>query len=206
MKKFLRVSFALLLLPTLLLIGCSGSSTSTSPVSGNARIEGQVVADAGLDFAKTASKSLRDADDAPGPVYPVSGATVELLRNGSVIATTTTDEYGRFQFSGLAAGVYDVRVVSGGEAVAHYHAVVAADQSLTIYGRVIDGEYLWDGEYGPGPHWDDMPQGPHWGEGFQGAAPGPGYWHDGQQWCDPQGTPQGTGPHGPGGGPHHQAL
>ena len=191
MKKVLSLSFVLLLISAaFVFVGCSSDSSTSpaSPVSGIASIEGQFVADAGVDVT---TRSLRAAN-ASGTVYPVSGATVELIQNGAVLATTTTDEYGRFQFTDLATGEYDVRMLSDGEAVAHYHAVVAADQTLTVYGRVVDGDCLWDGEYCS--NWSEMTQGTHWGNGFQGASPGSGYWHDGQQWCD------GTGPHGSGNG------
>ena len=190
MKKFLSVFSVIVGVAGMLLFGCS-SDNSTSPAAGEARIEGQLVADVVQDLATSAPQSLRDADDAPRAVYPVSGVTAQLIQDGAVIATATTDEYGRFQFSDLAAGEYDVRVVSDDEAVVHYHVVVAADQSLTVYGRIVDGDCLWDGEYGS--NWSEMTQGAHWGNGFLGASPGQGYWHDGQEWCD------GTGPHGQGG-------
>jgi hypothetical protein len=186
MKKYLSVLSLLAAVASMLLFGCS-SDNSTNPSAGSAKIEGQFVADAGVDVA---ARSLR-ASNASGTVYPVSGATVQLIQDGNVVATATTDAYGRFQFTDLAVGEYDVRMLSGGEAVAHYHAVVTADQTLTVYGRVVDGDCLWDGEYGS--NWNGMTQGAHWGNGFQGASPGNGYWHDGQEWCD------GTGPHGNGG-------
>lgn len=196
MKKIGVLLSGLVLLTSSFFIGCSSdnsSSPTSIPAQGTASIEGQLVADAESTDAKSSLTLLQNASDAPGPVYPIYGATVELMKDGIVVATTTTDEYGRFQFNGLAAGDYDVRVVSDGEAIAHYHIYVNPDQTLTMYGRVVAGDCRWDQE--TGPHWDDMSQGPHWGEGFQGASPGQGYRHDGQQWCDPQGS----GPHGPGG-------
>lgn len=196
MKKIGMLFIGLVFLASGLFMGCSNDnslSPSATPEAGTASIEGQLVADAGSPIAKDSRVLLQNASDTPGPVYPIYGATVELLKDGTVVATMTTDEYGRFQFSGLAAGDYDVRVVSDGEAIAHYHIYVHPDQTITAYGRVVAGDCQWDQENGP--HWDDMPHGPHWGEGFQGASPGQGCWHDGQQWCDPQGS----GPHGPGG-------
>ncbi len=40
---------------------------------------------------------------------PLPGVTVELLKDGQVVATATTDGAGSFQFPNVAAGVYDVR-------------------------------------------------------------------------------------------------
>src|SRR5579871_6683596 len=44
----------------------------------------------------------------------IDKATVELLRDGRTVATTTTDSQGAFQFSSLAAGRYDVHAVAEG--------------------------------------------------------------------------------------------
>lgn len=194
MKNFMIILFGILLLSGVL-VGCSDdeSSSPTSPGSGSgtAAIEGQLVADVGTQFAKLTTAANQSAAAGSPTVYPVSGATVELLQNGAVIAATTTDEYGRFQFANLAAGDYEVRTTAQDGTVANYHVFVNADQTMTVYGRVMSGECLWAQE--PGSCWNDMPQGSHWGGGFAGASPGQGCWHDGTQWCDPVGT----GPHGP---------
>ncbi len=190
MKVRYVLPLAMLVVAMFLVVGCSDSSP-TNPAA-NSILHGQLVAETGVQFAKLAATvTPRDAGDSPSPVYPVSGATVELLRDGVVIATTTTDEYGRFQFTGLAAGNYEVRTTAGDGSVAHYQVFVDANQTVTVYGRAVSGDCYWDQEYGL--HWEDMPYGRHWGNGFQGVSPGPGYWYDGQTWCEPQGT----GPHGP---------
>jgi len=182
------VPFALLAVTLLVLGGCSDSNPTGS--TANSAIQGQLVAENGVQFAKLITGAPRDAGDSPAPVYPVNGATVELLNDGVVIASTTTDEYGRFQFTGLEPGNYEVRTTANDGSVAHYQVYVDDNQTVTVYGRAVSGTCYWEQEYGP--HWDDMPAGPHWGNGFQGASPGNGYWHDGQTWCEPQGS----GPHG----------
>lgn len=171
--------------------GCSSdnslSSAPTAVSAGNGHLEGQLVADTGAQFssaflaAQTASSS--------SSVYPLSGVTVELLQNGQVIATTVTDEYGRFHFLNLPAGEYDVRAVGQDGAVIHDHITVTPNQTVAVFGRVMSGACLWAEENGT--QWEEMSQGRHWGNSFEGAAPGTGYWHDGQTWCD------GSGPHGP---------
>lgn len=50
-----------------------------------------------------------DADGLLDPAEPAGRADVLLLRGGDVVASTTTDEQGRYRFSGLPAGSYRVR-------------------------------------------------------------------------------------------------
>ena len=200
MKNFFQLFLGIMLIGSLLLSGCGGDgSSSSSPTSvtvsdGVGNIEGQFVADTGTQVAKLRTISNQTVVRSASGVYPVSGATVELLQNGTVIATATTDEYGRFRFINLAPGDYQVRVVVDDGSVAHYNVYVSPDQTITVYGRVISGDCLWDQQLGP--HWENMCQGEYWGNGFCGGSPGSGFWHDGQDWCEPIGS----GPHH---GPHH---
>ncbi len=197
MKTFFLVST--ILIAGIILSGCDhhhpASSAPLFSITGIRALEGQLVADTGTQIAKSAplsSPQARDAGNTPS-MYPVNGVTVQVLQNDVVLATTTTDAYGRFRFSNIAAGAYDLQVMSGTNVVAQYQAQVNADQTLTMYGRFMAGTWHWEHEWGP--HWDDMPYGLHWGAGFCGASPGSGYWHDGSEWHEP-----GTGPHH---GPHH---
>lgn len=196
MKTYVQLLIGIALITTFLLTGCSdnnSSPTSAVSVAGMGTIEGQLVADAGVQVAKLASTEIQNSQLTSPPVYPINGATVELLRDGAVVATTTTDEYGRFRFTNLDPGDYEVRVVSNGEAVAHYHVLVNVDQTITLYGRVMSGDCQWSQE--SGPHWDEMSRGAHWGNGFCGASPGSGYWHNGEEWCEPLGSGPHYGPH-----------
>ena len=183
MKKYGQFIVGIVLVAGLFLVGCSAdnssSPTAANTVSAAGQIEGQLVANAGTNWAAKVTSDLIQATTT-APVYPVSGVTVELVRNGSVVATTTTDVYGRFRFLNVAPGEYDVRMTSASGAVIHSHVTVNADQTISVYGRVMSGDCAWD--YEPGSHWDDMPGGPHWGTGYCGASPGAGYWHDGHGW------------------------
>lgn len=197
MKTFLLVS--MIVIAGIFLTGCDhhhpSSPAAALSATGTGTLEGQLVADAGTQIAKSATLSspqARDAGSTPS-VYPVNGVTAQISQNDRVLAATTTDAYGRFRFSHLTPGAYDLQVMSGTNAVAYYQAHINADQTLTMYGRVMAGNWHWEHEWGP--HWDEMPYGPHWGAGFCGASPGSGYWHDGDEWHEP-----GTGPHH---GPHH---
>lgn len=178
--------FLLLLIAAVGLIagGCSNDSSSPStPATLSAgtepgHLEGQLVAETGTQFSKAFLTA--QAITSSSLVYPLGSVTVELLQNGVVVATTMTDEYGRFRFPNLPAGEYDVHAVAPDGAVIHDHVSIAPDQTIAVYGRVISGECLWAEEYGT--HWGDMSQGGHWGGGFQGASPGAGCWHDGYGW------------------------
>jgi hypothetical protein len=81
------------------LAGCGGGSTSAAPaaVAGPVAVSGQVtfdfvpaVAGQGLSYAATAAR-------------PARGVTVELLQNGAVTASTTTDATGQYSFGTVAA-------------------------------------------------------------------------------------------------------
>ena len=56
-----------------------------------------------------------DADGLLDPAEPAGRADVLLLRGGDVVASTTTDEQGRYRFSGLPAGSYRVRFTELGD-------------------------------------------------------------------------------------------
>jgi hypothetical protein len=81
------------------LAGCGGGSTSAAPaaVASPVSVGGQVtfdfvpaVAGQGLSYAATAAR-------------PARGVTVELLQNGAVTASTTTDATGQYSFGSVAA-------------------------------------------------------------------------------------------------------
>jgi TonB dependent receptor-like, beta-barrel/Carboxypeptidase regulatory-like domain/TonB-dependent Receptor Plug Domain len=56
---------------------------------------------------------------------PLAGADIRVLRQGGVIATTTTDAFGRFVVHNLAAGSYSVEVRYVGYRLSHRDVTVA---------------------------------------------------------------------------------
>ena len=47
----------------------------------------------------------------PGMELPIANVTVQLYQNNVFIASTTTDAFGRYQFTSLPAGTYEIREV-----------------------------------------------------------------------------------------------
>jgi hypothetical protein len=86
-----------------LLAGCGGGSSSADPAPSGLTVSGQVtfdrvpaVAGQGLVYAQTVAR-------------PARGVTVELLQNGSAIASTSTDATGNYSFGKVAQSI-DVSV------------------------------------------------------------------------------------------------
>jgi hypothetical protein len=155
MKAYLQFFVGIVLIGSLMITGCSSDSSSPAAVlsTGTSDIEGQLV---------NAEQSLKAAPQTRS-VSPVQGVTVELTQNGVVIATTKTDEYGRFQFSNLDAGQYLLRVIT--QVVSEYTVVVESGNTLTVYGKVTStGVVEWEED--SGSHWDEMPEERHWDDSY----------------------------------------
>ena len=67
---------------------------------------------AGLGDLVWVDENLNGQQDAGEPGIP--GVTVELIQNGSVISTTTTDANGNYSFTGLQPGTYTVKFSTTG--------------------------------------------------------------------------------------------
>ncbi|MBV9495001.1 MAG: carboxypeptidase regulatory-like domain-containing protein, partial [Acidobacteria bacterium] len=63
---------------------------------------------------------------------PISGAVVELIRDGVVVATTTTDASGHYTFNGVTPGNYSVRFSATGFGTSTLPATVSPNQPLTL--------------------------------------------------------------------------
>src|SRR5512136_751076 len=105
MRRYQYIVFGMLVILGFGLWGCGDdddSSPTAATSTGTGALEGQLVADAGAPAGKLVASPVNAATTA-GSVYPLSGVTVELVQQGSVVATTTTDEYGRFHFLNVVA-------------------------------------------------------------------------------------------------------
>jgi SdrD B-like protein len=110
--------------------GPSGSSGSGG--SGTATVQGQVLGQQGAAASEPVVVivlqgilGIRQAEADTGT--PVAGVTVNLLKGGVVVATTTTDSHGQFVFQGVQPGIYTVQV---GTAVSAPFTVGAGDQAV----------------------------------------------------------------------------
>ncbi len=63
----------------------------------------------------SASRTTLNHDHQQTTLTPLVGATVELIQNGSVVATTTTDSQGNYNFNEVGAGKYTVEIVAPGK-------------------------------------------------------------------------------------------
>lgn len=62
----------------------------------------------------------------------ISGATVQLLSEGSVIRTTETNSNGNYSFSVIAVGTYSVKAIKNGYKSKEKSASVSSDQTTTV--------------------------------------------------------------------------
>jgi hypothetical protein len=66
-----------------------------------------------------------------GPGGPVSGATVEALQGGVVIASTTTDNQGRYTLQ-VPPGTYDLHAFKGNQEATKTNVTVGPNQTVTV--------------------------------------------------------------------------
>jgi alpha-glucoside transport system permease protein len=108
----------------------AGAALRATPSSG---VDGTVW----LDFA-------RGGGGAPGVIDPTEkglpGMTVEVLRGGQVIATTDTDQAGRFAFPGLTDGGYTIRL-AGKNFAPPFNGLSWLGPSLIT--PALIGAYIW---------------------------------------------------------------
>ncbi len=110
-------------------------------------IDTETAAISGTFFMDNNNNSVEDAGD-----MAVSGAVVELLSGGQVIATTTTDHQGNYIFECLKAGDYQVRFAGQDGKVfvdANVGTDEAADSDVTTDAGLTDTITLAIGEHRP---------------------------------------------------------
>ncbi len=153
------------------------SSYDTAPTNGPASREYLVIATADVltadfGFDGTNLSSIGDTvfldEDGDGSQDAgeagISGVTVDLLDSGgNVVATTTTDSSGNYDFVGLAAGDYQVRVTDVGQVLTGLNLSAGTNPTSTI-------------NLAPGQDYDDadFPYAPSNGSGTIGSI----VWND----------------------------
>jgi hypothetical protein len=97
-----RVIAALALVVTgVVLVGCAGDREESGGTSSG--IRGTVLA---------GPQCPVETEESPCPPRPLGGVTIEVFRDGFVVAEATTTDRGKFSVA-LAAGRYEVRVSAG---------------------------------------------------------------------------------------------
>jgi len=115
----------------------------------------------------------------------ISGATVNVLQNGEVIATTTTDSTGYYEFLDLAAGVeyqvsFDVSGIANGRAFALTAANQGNDNTLDSDATIINGVAITQPIVLAGGDFNQTIDAGFYDSSAGLTAPGtgtPGFWH-----------------------------
>jgi len=114
-------------------VGTQVKSTATDVILTNGTLTGQYVTTAGL---------------------PLDGAPVTVRKGGEQIATTTTNDKGIFQVTGLKGGVYEVSAAEGSQVVRTWEANIAPPNakkfSTIVAGQTVRGQLLTGGLLGFG--------------------------------------------------------
>lgn len=134
--------------------GGGGSANPAAP-SGTGGIKGTLYQDRNLQLASLSPMQglwivLSDGAESlfyPASAYaavqmdisntsPSSGILVELLLNGTVIASTTTGPNGKFEFSGIGPGEYVIRFSKGDELLVTTNVTVKDGATTEIEGKI----------------------------------------------------------------------
>lgn len=145
MKAPFSVSLALMTAIIIALPGCGGGSSTASGGGGGSggTIAGTVnsgvasVEPSGRPqgvFLALAGVMVREAR-ADG----VPNVTVELLSNGTVVATTTTDANGNFMFTNLTAGSYTIRLSQSGSVLGETSTLQVGSTTKTNLKLALNG-------------------------------------------------------------------
>ena len=110
---------------------------------------------------------------------PIAAATVELLQDGSIVATTTTNRAGKYQFTEVGSGVFTVKIIPPTGTVGHI-ATTTKTVDITrgeIANEPLVADFIFGLDIGgPGGPWQNFQvdgQLPQPGIGGPGGGSGP---------------------------------
>ena len=151
MKKYSPIKLALAGLLAVILItltGCgSGSGVSSSGSSGlsrSASISGNVADGfSAIDINNSSQiATILELVTQKAHAAGASGITVQLLLNGGVVDSTTTNSSGDFTFAGVSPGSYTIRLLQGSEIVGSTAPISVTENSSTRLDLSVTGSVL----------------------------------------------------------------
>lgn len=151
--KFIQRSVSALIIALfslILVVGCSGSSDSTSgsggALAGKSSISGNVNSGVSLYQQELPDGGLLAAISrivvSPAFAAAVAGVEVQLLLNGAVVDSRITDGSGNFSFSNLPSGSYSLRLMMDGQNVGESPAISLDPNTKTELELMLDGSLI----------------------------------------------------------------
>lgn len=150
--------------------GCSNGENTPTGSSGSATLQGQILREPAVQLAGAATipekiwmaLAIRSAWASGHRPAPAANMRIDLMGSGHVVASTTSDSYGRFRFEGMSSGMYSMRIQdSSGRYGFDHDMSMDAGQISAAYGVVwMSGgtaQMTWGHE--SGDHWDEMMRG-----------------------------------------------
>ncbi|MGB5709237.1 MAG: carboxypeptidase-like regulatory domain-containing protein [Arenicellales bacterium] len=134
----------------ILVVGCSGSSDSTTGSGGalasKSSISGNVSSGVSLYQQELPDGGLLAAISRivipPAFAAAVAGVEVQLLLNGAVVDSQITDSSGNFLFSNLPSGSYSLRLMMDGQSVGESPAISLDPNTKTELELMLDGSLI----------------------------------------------------------------
>ncbi len=150
--------------------GCSRGENTPTGTSGSATLQGQILREPTVQLAGAATipekiwmaLAVRSAWASSHRPVPAANMRVDLMSSGQVVASTTSDSYGRYRFEGMSSGMYSMRIQSSSEQHSFDHSMnMDAGQMTAAYGVawMSGGTVQMSWGHESGDHWDEMMRG-----------------------------------------------
>lgn len=152
------------------LAGCGRGENTPTSSSGSATLQGQILREPTVQLAGAATipekiwmaLAVRSVWASSHRPVPAANMRIDLMSSGQVVASTTSDSYGRFRFEGMSSGMYSMRIQDSSGRYGFDHSMnMDAGQMTAAYGVVwVSGSTVqmsWGHE--SGDHWDEMMRG-----------------------------------------------